>query len=79
MLTIRRISSLMYLPNFFNAVGMRYMPTMNQRIRKNASFPRLKSISPPANLFDTAREESRTISRMAIMSSMMMVPNTIGA
>ena len=77
MLTISRISSLMYFEAFLRRVGIRYMPTRNHRIRKKASLPRLKSISPPAKRFETARDDSRTIRRMAIKSSMMIVPKTI--
>ena len=79
MLTMSRTSSLMYFFAFLRRVGMRYIPTRNQSMRKKASFARLYSISPPANLFDTASDDRRTMSRIAIMSSIMMVPNTIGA
>ena len=56
---------------------MTKMPTRNQRIRKKASLPRLKSISLPAKRLETAIVERSTISRMAIRSSTTSVPNTM--
>ena len=79
MLTSSRISSLRYLCAFLSIVGIRYIPTRNHRIRKNTSLPSPISISPPANLFDTASVESNTISTTAIRSSNTRAPNTSGA
>ncbi len=79
MLTISRISSLRYFFAFSSRVGMMYIPTKNQSMRKNSSLAMFMSISLPSNCWETAMVDSNTISTMAIRSSTTRVPKTIPA
>ena len=71
-----RVSSFMRGFILRRNIGMRYMPTVNHKMRKKPSCSMEVSIWVPSNSLLTARVESITMSTMARISSMMSTLST---
>src|SRR5690606_28335742 len=77
--TINVVSSVRSPLVFFNKVGTKKIPAKNHKIKKKASL-KIDSInSTPENCCETAMVDSKTINKMATISSTIKAPKTLPA
>jgi hypothetical protein len=79
MAVISKVSSFISLRDRRSSVGMRKMPTANQRIRKKPNLPSSHSMACPLKCWLTATVLSSTINSTATTSSITNTPTTMVA